>query len=195
MAKVLEHLLDIDPENFIEVDDLDSSALLSATAATASDMWEELGGAPVAISSIDTANARTAFENLTDPRVSEAEKKRSVAALRVPAAVRHLAGMLSEYDWAYVEQAKELRGYVVAGLLEKSKHPDAKVALRALQLLGTLTEVGSFTERIEVTKKDASADELEARIRAKLKTLLPATVEVETVLSRPSTTGTPPLTP
>jgi hypothetical protein len=185
MPQVFEHLLDIDPENFIEVDEMDSSALLSAAAVTTSDMWEEIGGAKT-ITEIDRANSRAAFQQLTDPTVPEKEKKAAIAALRVPAAVKHLAGMLSEYDWDYVEQAKEIRGYVAAQLIEKSKHPDAKVSLQALRLLGTLTEVGSFTERIEITKKDVSADELEARIRSKLKTLLPPTVEVETVLSRPS---------
>jgi hypothetical protein len=87
--------------------------------------------------------------------------------------------MLTQYDWEYVEHAKELRGYVVAKLLEESKHPDAKIRLRSLEMIGKLTEVASFTERKEITIKDASSEELTERIRTRLKSLLPPVMEVQ----------------
>jgi hypothetical protein len=64
--------------------------------------------------------------------------------------------MLTAYDWAFVEQAKELRGYAVAQILEEVKHPDARIRLKALQMLGTVTEVALFTERVEVKKETMS---------------------------------------
>ncbi|NBP81144.1 hypothetical protein EBU58_10610, partial [bacterium] len=46
--------------------------------------------------------------------------------------------------------------------------------LKALQMLGNVTEVALFTERVEVTKKDASEEEIERRLRERLsKFILP----------------------
>jgi hypothetical protein len=76
--------------------------------------------------------------------------------------------MLSAYDWHFVEQAKELRGYAVSQLVEETKHPDAKIRLRALELLGKVTEVALFTERVEVKKTQMTDSELEQKIKDKL---------------------------
>jgi hypothetical protein len=83
-------------------------------------------------------------------------------------AVQQLTAMLGDYEWEFVNQAKELRSYTVAKILEETTHPDARIRLRALQMLGNVTEVGLFTERIEVTKKDATEAEIEARLRERL---------------------------
>lgn len=170
---------------FTDFDEVDTSALLSAQAKTAMTL-EDLGGVPLNLDAKNRARAHDAFASVLSPILTDEQKKKAVLTLRVPEAVKHLAGMLSQYDWDYVEQAKELRGYVVANLLEESKHPDAKIRLRSLELLGKLTEVGSFTERIQVTKIDATADELTDRIKAKLASLMPKVIEVETVVPKES---------
>jgi len=79
-----------------------------------------------------------------------------------------LVGMLTAYDWHFINQAQEIRGYAVAQLLEETKHPTASVRLKALALLGKVTEVGLFTEKIEVKKTELSDVELETRIKEKL---------------------------
>lgn len=76
--------------------------------------------------------------------------------------------MLTAYDWEFVERAKELRGYTVAKILEDTNHPTASVRLKALALLGKVTEVGLFTEKIEIKKAELSDSELDARIKEKL---------------------------
>lgn len=176
--KPLEHLLD---PAFDDFDDLDTPGILAAQAGTAH--WlDSVDPAPTLVTDAQKEAARNAFVAVTNPSMSEAEKKRALATLRVPQAVKHLAGMLSEYDWEFVEQAKELRGYVVARLLEDSKHPDARIRLKAVELLGKITEVGSFTERIEIKKIDASTEELQGQLREtarRLSTLLPKVVEVQ----------------
>jgi len=174
--KTLEHLLD--PE-FDDFDDMDTPALLGAQAATTH--WLDAVDETTVVTDTQRAAAQQAFAAVTSPALTDAEKKRAIATLNVPAAVKHLAGMLSEYDWEFVNQAKEMRGYVVAKLMEETKHPDARIRLKAIELLGKITEVGSFTERIEVRKIDATADELQDRLRAKLAALLPKVVEVQTV--------------
>lgn len=174
---LLEHLLD--PE-FEDVYSAPTERLVAAQASTA-DLLLQLGSPEHLIEEDEKRLARQAFAATANPNTSSAVANAAILKLRTPQAVKHLAGMLSQYDWEYVEQAKEIRGYVAAKLLEETKHPDAKIRLKSLELLGKLTEVGSFTERIQVTKVDATTDELTERLRAKLTSLLPKTVEVETI--------------
>lgn len=177
LMALLEHLLA--PE-FEDAYSAPVERLVAAQASTA-DLLLQLGSPEHLIEEDEKRLARQAFAATTNPNTSESDTRAAILKMRTPQAVRHLAGMLSQFDWEYVEQAKELRGYVVAGLLEETKHPDAKIRLKSLELIGKLTEVGSFTERIQVTKIDATTDELTERLRAKLTSLLPKTVEVETV--------------
>ena len=112
-------------------------------------------------------SARKSFASLvTGQPVGNTQQ--ALANLKTPVAVQHLVGMLTAYDWAFIEQARELRGYAVAKILDEVKHPDARIRLKALQMLGTVTEVALFTERVEVKKETMSDMELESRIKDKL---------------------------
>jgi len=94
--------------------------------------------------------------------------------LTKPGIVMKLSALLSEYDHEVVRDAVQMRQYVTNRLLEESdpKMP-AGQRLRALQMLGQITEIGLFTERVEMTVKTMPMDNLEARLYDKLKTLLP----------------------
>jgi hypothetical protein len=118
-------------------------------------------------SKADAEAARKSFASLVTGQ-SVATTQQALANVKAPAAVQHLVGMLTAYDWAFVEQAKELRGYAVAQILEEVKHPDARIRLKALDMLGKVTEVALFTERVEVKKTEMSDTELETRIKEKL---------------------------
>ena len=65
----------------------------------------------------------------------------------------------------------QLRSMAVAKIVEETDHPDARIRLKALELLGRVTEVGLFTDRIEVKKTDMSNEELDAKIKEKLQAL------------------------
>ena len=120
-----------------------------------------------AITDAQKHSAQEAFITMTtsaDPLA----KKMQLAQIQAPPAVKHLVGMLTAYDWTFVEQAKELRGYCVAQLLEETKHPDAKYRLRALEILGKVTEVALFTERIEVKHTEINEEELENQIKERM---------------------------
>ena len=112
-------------------------------------------------------SARKSFASLVTGQPT-GNTQQALANLKTPVAVQHLVGMLTAYDWAFVEQARELRGYAVAQILKEVEHPDARVRLKALQMLGTVTEVALFTERVEVKKAQMSDVELETRIKEKL---------------------------
>jgi hypothetical protein len=88
--------------------------------------------------------------------------------------------MLSAYDWEFVEQAKNLRGMAVAKILEETNHPDARIRLKALDMLGRVTEVALFTERIEVKKTDLSDTEIDKKIKEKLNKFM-GVVDVEDI--------------
>lgn len=139
-------------------------------AQVATDRWLKELGVP-SDTDLDTKSqqnaAREAFTSLNFD-VDNAKQRTALAVIKTPAAVQHLSGMLTAYDWEFIHQAKELRGYTVSKILEETKHPDARIRLKALQMLGNVTEVALFTERVEVIKKDASEEEIEKRLRDRL---------------------------
>ena len=181
---MFEHLTTLQPGDFVDLDEMNSTDTLAAQAGT-TDFFSRFGSDPALLTEDSAQLARDTFAKVTSTAVTDADKKAAVLTLKVPAAVKHLAGMLSQYDWDFVEQAKEMRGYAVAKIMEETKHPDARIRLKALDMLGKITEVALFTERIEVKKVDATADELTERLRSKLASLLPKTVEVETIEAKP----------
>jgi hypothetical protein len=117
--------------------------------------------------------------------VDQEKAKTSLTQIKTPVAVQRLVGMLTAYDWQFVEQAQHIRGMAVAKILEETEHPDARIRLKALELLGKVTEVGLFTERIEIKKSDLSDVELDERIKQKLdalhKTIEVDATEVDTI--------------
>lgn len=174
----------IDPD-FTVIDDAPTATVIGAQMATSNFLDDDDAPSPQRRppSPADTTLARAAFA--AGFSATEADHKAKVLALKTPAAVQHHVALLSQYDWDFVEQAKELRGFVVAKLMEETNHPDARIRLRSLELIGKVTEVAAFTDRVQITKVDATTDELQERIRAKLASLLPKTVEVETVEVKP----------
>ena len=170
---MLEHLIDYEPPlHYVEAPEPLASVppadLLDAQVSTAD--WLEQMGAPApdaAAQSAAQSAAQNAFSSLVKDNAPPAQRQ-ALLALKTPSAVRHLTGMLTAYDWEFVEQAKEIRGYAVSQLLEETKHPDARIRLRALELLGRVTEVALFTDRVEVKKTTVTDAELDAKIKEKL---------------------------
>lgn len=171
---MLEHLLDFNPEVLPTaqapkpVEKATPAQELNAKINTAD--WLKSMGAPDAettVSELEKQHARQTFTALTTVAPIK-EQKDLVAQLQTPAAVRHLTSMLTAYDWEFIQQAKELRGYAVAKILEDCEHTNANIRLKALGLLGKVTEVGLFTDKIEVKKTDLSEHEIDAKLKEKL---------------------------
>jgi hypothetical protein len=170
---MFDHLVQFEPEAtppgaMTPLEKAGPEQLLAAQVATTS--WlEEIGAPPddeVEVE-LEKTLARKAFSALTT-NTDTLEQKAALTTLKTPEAVRHITGMLTAYDWEFVQQAKELRGYTVAKLVEETTNPNPNVRLKALALLGKVTEVGLFTEKIEVKQAPASDAELDARIKEKL---------------------------
>ena len=171
---MLDHLINFDPEVLPTAEappPVDkSSPVQTLNAKINTSDWLKSHGIPDAqelVSELEKTHAREAFTALTTaaPITTQHEM---VTKLETPAAVRHLTGMLTAYDWEFVNQAKELRGYAVAKILEDCEHPNANIRLKALGLLGKVTEIGLFTEKIEVKKTDLTEQEIDAKLKEKL---------------------------
>lgn len=182
---MLEHLLEIEYESevldapadgFTPIKKIDTAELLEGQIQT-TDWLKELGASTdeEVLEHAQEEIARDAFKALV---ANPTEAKAALQKVTLPPAIQKIVGMLTAYDWAFVEQAKELRGMAVAKIVEETDHPDARIRLKALELLGKVTEVGLFTERISVKKEDMSDDELDQKIREKL-AQLQKTVDAE----------------
>jgi hypothetical protein len=161
-------------QNGVDIEDaLDSIAAFEKMAKAKGVTLLDYGSGPINAPEADaqaeaqTQAARTAFTNLVTAQPPNQTHK-ALEQIKTPAAVQHLVGLLTAYDWQFINQAQEIRGYAMAQLLEETKNPSASIRLKALALLGKVTEVGLFTEKIEVKKSEMTDAELEARIKEKL---------------------------
>lgn len=91
-----------------------------------------------------------------------------------PAAILLTRNILAEYSHAVVDRAVQIRHLVTNKLILESDNPDPKIRIRALELLGKISDVGLFTERSEVVVTHQSSSELEERLRSKLRLLMDA---------------------
>lgn len=187
---MFDALLSIRPEDeaqagLTDLGDATPAQVLEAQMATA-DVLSALG-VPTdeeIDAKLQQRTAREAFTTLNFQPDTDAQKL-ALTQLKTPAAVQHLVGMLTEYDWEFIDQAKKLRGYAVAKILEETKHPDARIRLKALQMLGNVTEIKLFTERVEVRKVDATEEELEAKLKERLAKFLAPTLVQDVAITAP----------
>ena len=170
----MDHLLDFDPEVLpksqapISAEKVAPVELLNGKVNTQD--WLKQMGVPDTqdvVSELEKQQARETFTALTTASPLK-DQHDMVSRIETPAAVKHLVGMLTAYDWEFVHQAQELRGYAVAKILEECENPNSNIRLKALGLLGKVTEIGLFTEKIEVKKTDMTEDEIDKRLKEKL---------------------------
>lgn len=95
-----------------------------------------------------------------------------------PATYHDVKALLDEFSVRVVDSAVQIRLLVTNKLLLESGNEDPKIRIRALELLGKITDVGLFTEKTEVTIHQQSTQDLTASLRAKIrKLMLPDEIE------------------
>lgn len=94
--------------------------------------------------------------------------------LETPEGAYYVNSLLTQYDMEIVQDAKRLRNYVTNKLVVESENMDARIRMKALELLGKISDVGLFTERTEITVNNRSTVDLENTLREKLKRLMGA---------------------
>ena len=178
---MLGHLLTLDPEphtvaasSFVDDEKADPQQILDAKITTAAWLRDMGAEQPAALDpAYEAALAAHAFGSVskTVPVASPEETKKHVMALRTPEAVRKVVGMLSAYEWNFVEEAQRIRGYIVNGLIEETKNVKPEVRLKAYKMLGEVTEVALFTQRTEIVTRDLSDEQIHAEINKRLERL------------------------
>jgi len=133
-------------------------------AANTADFLTLLGDEQAQEVGFDDENiARDLFETGREPTKHEKQ---------LPGVMRKLNALLDEYDHMIIDDAQQVRTYVTNRLLEESSDDDPKIRMRALELLGKISDVGLFSERQEITVKHQSTEELEDLLRNKLRRLI-----------------------
>jgi hypothetical protein len=137
----------------------------------------EIEGLPADIAARGEAFFKTAqFLENAGSKIEVTEKDRdesraifsgSDTAPSVPtssAVALHLKALVTEYDHQVLESNIQARQYIVNRLLDISdprNETKPMEQLKALELLGKVSEIGLFTERVEVNINHKSTEELE----------------------------------
>lgn len=127
-------------------------------------------GGEVEITEDDRNKARSAVASDKPLKITEANA----------GALVHLEAILSEYDRDLLNVSTRMRSYVTNKLLMESVDEDAKVRLKALELLGKITSVGLFSDKIEVNVTHRSVEEIDNELEQMLDKYLGPVEEVKT---------------
>ena len=141
-------------------------------AADTASLMAELG-MPFEMTEDDQEEARNLFKSV------DIEKKRGTPTssynppnLYKGSVAVKLGALLDAYDGQVINDAVQARNYITNRLLEISQCGDVKYELRAIELLGKLSDVGAFTEKSEITVTHKTSDDLRRAIQDKIQRLL-----------------------
>lgn len=141
-------------------------------AASTASLMAELG-MPFEMTEDDQEQARNLFKSI------DIEKKKGVPSssynppnLYKGSVAVKLGALLDSYDGQVINDAVQARNYITNRLLEISQCGDVKYELRAIELLGKLSDVGAFTEKSEITVTHKTSDDLRKAIQDKIQRLL-----------------------
>ena len=154
------------PDNFDAEEPTTLNTKVKVAALTAKVLVD--GGAEIPVSTPEKIDAEELFKVFTDPEQKGMVNASVNKSLTTPATVKHLYAMLSDYDHQVVQEAVQLRRFVTNKLIEDTGLNDPRHRLKALELLGKISDVGLFSEKTEVIVKHATTEELEKQIRSKL---------------------------
>jgi len=90
-----------------------------------------------------------------------------------------LKAMLNEYDVEVVRNAAQVRNYVKMRLMMLTDSNKESTQLKALELLGKMSDVGAFTERMEINVTHRTTEELQAELASKLSSYMEGIIDVE----------------
>ena len=93
-----------------------------------------------------------------------------------PGAVLKLEALLSAYDHELLNAAQRLRTFVTNRLIEETENEKPSDRLRALELLGKISEVGLFAEKVQIDVVHRKSTDIEAEILKRLDNYIEAEV-------------------
>jgi len=126
-------------------------------------------GLPIEISDADRTEARNLF----------ASSKAPAPRTTTPGAIIHLEALLSEWDQEVLDVGRRLRNYVTNKLIAETADPDPRVRLKSLELLGKVSNVGLFSERVDITVTHRTINDIEADLKKTLELFTGEVVDVD----------------
>jgi|TARA_R110000796_G_scaffold4752_1_gene18125 hypothetical protein len=149
----------------------DLSEYIDAAANTATELAEHgLNDDPSAEDRDIAATITNAYAN--DPIGTSKKITLKRAATMTPASILATNSILKEFGHLVAENAAQIRHMVTNKLILETDNPDPRVRVRALELLGKISDVGLFSEKSEVTVTHQSTDDLRDKLRSKLAKLV-----------------------
>lgn len=119
--------------------------------------------------------AATARQAARGPSALQTRTAISAITKKTPAALLLTEKILNDYGHKIVQEAAQVRHMVVNKLIQETENPDARIRVKALELLGKVSDVGLFSEKQEITITHQTSDDLRARLRQKLEKLIDVT--------------------
>ena len=172
----------VEPELGVQIDKTTPSIDLKDRMESAANTAKELSkhGLEVEPTKEDKDVAAKLTVAYADNPVKTSKKvtPKRVAAL-TPASLILTNSILQEFGRSVVESSVQIRHLVTNKLLLETDNPDPRVRIRALELLGKISDVGLFAEKSEVTITHQSTDDLREKLRSKLAKLVNPEEEIE----------------
>jgi hypothetical protein len=92
--------------------------------------------------------------------------------ISVPAEAAAASAIIKRFDFQAFSDQLQARNFITNKLVQIADCGDTKAELKALELLGKISDVGLFTERSEITVHHTNSKSLEESIRERVKRLL-----------------------
>ncbi len=174
--------LTINPELGVPLDEeepsLDLKDRVEAASNTALELEEQ--GLEMEITKEDKDVAsKLAIAYADNPEKTSKKASHKNISTLTPASLLLTNSILQEFGQSVVDSALQVRHLVTNKLLLESENPDPRVRIRALELLGKISDVGLFAEKPEVAIAHQSTDDLREKLRSKLEKLVNPVEEVE----------------
>jgi hypothetical protein len=108
-----------------------------------------------------------------------ADNKLPPARQLTPGTILNLEAILSEWDQEVLDVSRRLRNYVTNKLIMESVDPDPRQRMKALENLGKISNVGLFTERVDITVTHRTISDIEQDLKKTLELYAGGVIDVE----------------
>tara|TARA_R110002153_G_scaffold70388_3_gene185030 strand:+ start:64 stop:702 length:639 start_codon:yes stop_codon:yes gene_type:complete len=174
--------LTINPELGVPLDEEEPSLDLKDRVEAASNTALELEGhgleMEITKEDKDVASKLTIAYADNPEKTSKKASHKNISTL-TPASLLLTNSILQEFGQSVVDSAVQVRHLVTNKLLLESENADPRIRMRALELLGKISDVGLFSEKSEITITHQSTDDLREKLRSKLEKLVNPVEEAE----------------
>ena len=160
-----------------DLSNMDLKDRAEAACNTAMELTEE--GLDITPTSEDQdVAAKLAVAYADNPEKTSKKVTAKRAAALTPASLVLTDTILKEFGHSVAENATQIRHLVTNKLLLESENADPRVRIRALELLGKISDVGLFSEKSQVTITHQSTEDLRNKLRGKLEKII-STTDIE----------------